>query len=107
MANRFSRDVEIIDQESAPVLLGFQHAAFSALTVWILISVTTPLFILRGIFVAFLYFVIGKLYINSSRDLKGIESLQRSPLCQQLDEILTGIVTIRAYGHEKRYFQET
>ena len=106
MVNRFSRDIEIIDQELAPVLLGFQHAAFSALTIWILISVATPLFIIPGIFVALIYFVIGKLYINSSRDLKRIESLQRSPLYQQLDETLAGIVTIRAYGHENRFFQE-
>ena len=106
MVNRFSRDIEIIDQELAPVLLGFQHAAFSALTIWILISVATPLFIIPGIFVALIYFVIGKLYINSSRDLKRIESLQRSPLYQQLDETLAGIATIRAYGHEHRFFQE-
>ena len=70
MVNRFSRDIEIIDQELAPVLLGFQHAAFSALTIWILIAVVTPLFIIPGVFVALIYFVIGKLYINSSRDLK-------------------------------------
>ena len=106
MINRFSRDTEVVDQELAPVLLGFQHAAFSALTIWIVISVITPLFILPSILVVFLYFVIGKLYINSSRDLKRIESLQRSPLYQQLEEILAGNVTIRAYGHERRFFQE-
>ena len=59
-----------------------------------------------GVFVALIYFVIGKLYINSSRDLKRIESLQRSPLYQELDETLAGIATIRAYGHENRFFQE-
>lgn len=106
MVNRFSRDVEVVDQELAPVMLGFQHAAFSALTIWILISVATPLFIVPGIFVALSYFLIGKLYINSSRDLKRIESLQRSPLYQQLDEMLAGIVTIRAYGHETRFLQD-
>ena len=106
MVNRFSRDIQIIDQELAPVLLGFQAAAFSVLMILILISVVTPLFILPGIVIACLYFVIGKLYINSSRDLKRIESLQRSPLYQQLDEILAGTVSIRAYSHEKRFFQD-
>ena len=106
MVNRFSRDTGIVDQKLAPVLLGFQHAAFSALTIWILISVATPLYIVPGIFVALIYLIIGKLYMNSSRDLKRIESLQRSPLYQQLDEILAGIVTIRAYGHEKQIFRE-
>ena len=106
MINRFSRDTEVVDQELAPVLLGFQHAAFSALTIWIVISTITPLFILPSILVVILYFIIGKLYITSSRDLKRIESLQRSPLYQQLEEILAGNVTIRAYRHERRFFHE-
>ena len=106
MINRFSRDLEIIDQELAPVLLGFQHAAFSAITIWIVISVATPLFILPSLLAILLYLIIGKLYINASRDLKRIESLQRSPLYQYLDEILGGVVTIRAYGQEQKFFPE-
>ncbi|KAL8731121.1 MAG: hypothetical protein Q9181_004420, partial [Wetmoreana brouardii] len=82
------------------------HAAFSALTIWILISVITPLFILPGLVVLLLYFLIGYFYINSSRDLKRIESLQRSPLYQLLEEVTTGVVTIRAYGHEDRFLGE-
>ena len=86
----------------APVLLGYQHAVFSALTIQILNSVVTPLFTIPGIFVALIYLVIGKLYINSLRDLNRIESLHRSPLYQQLDETPAGIVTIRAYGREEQ-----
>ncbi|KAL9034373.1 MAG: hypothetical protein Q9214_007073, partial [Letrouitia sp. 1 TL-2023] len=52
IVNRFSRDLEIIDQELALVLLGYQHAAFSALTIWILISVVTPAFLLPGILIS-------------------------------------------------------
>jgi hypothetical protein len=33
--------------------------------------------------------------VNSSRDLKRLESVQRSPLYQQFGETLNGIVTIR------------
>ena len=106
IVNRFSRDIETIDQQLAPVLLGFQHAALSALTIWIVVAVTTPFFIVPGIAICGLYFVIGKLYINSSRDLKRIESVQRSPLYQHLDEILAGVVTVRAYGHERRFATE-
>ena len=106
IVNRFSRDIETIDQQLAPVLLGFQHAALSALTIWIVVAVTTPFFILPGIAICGIYVLIGKLYINSSRDLKRIESVQRSPLYQHLDEILSGVVTVRAYGHERRFATE-
>ncbi|MCJ1423071.1 hypothetical protein MMC29_000952 [Sticta canariensis] len=104
--NRFSRDIETIDQQLAPVLLGFQHAAFSALMIWIVVAVTTPLFILPSFAICGVYLVIGKLYINSSRDLKRIESIQRSPLYQHLDETVAGVVTVRAYGQERRFAAE-
>ena len=42
-------------------------------------------------------------YIRSSRDLKRLESVQRSPLYQQFGETLTGVTTIRAYGDERRF----
>ena len=42
-------------------------------------------------------------YIRSSRDLKRIESVQRSPLYQQFGETISGITTIRAYGDERRF----
>lgn len=106
IVNCFSRDIETIDQQLAPVLLGFQHAALSALTIWVVIAVTTPLCILPGIAICGIYLAIGKLYINSSRDLKRIESVQRSPLYQHLDEILAGVVTVRAYGQERRLATE-
>lgn len=104
--NRFSRDIETIDQQLAPVLLGFQHAAFSALMIWIVIAVTTPLFILPSFAICGVYLAIGKLFINSSRELKRIESIQRSPLYQHLDETVAGVVTVRAYGQEHRFAAE-
>ena len=55
IVNKFSGDLEIVDQEVAPVLFGLQHAAFSALTVWILIAIITPLFNLPGLIVLLIY----------------------------------------------------
>lgn len=74
--------------------------------IWIFIAVTTPFFILPSSAICGAYFVIGKLYTNSSHDLKRIESIQRSPLCQHLDEIVAGVVTVRAYSQESRFAAE-
>ncbi|TID16010.1 hypothetical protein E6O75_ATG09068 [Venturia nashicola] len=104
--NRFSKDIESIDQEVAPVAVGVVHCLASIVTIVILISVITPMFLIAGAFISILYFLIGKFYINSSRDLKRLESLQRSPLYQQFGETLTGMTTIRAYGDERRFIRE-
>jgi len=104
--NRFSKDLENIDQEVAPVALGFLHCGASIITIIILISVITPGFLIAGLFISILYFLIGRFYIDSSRDLKRLESVQRSPLYQQFGETLSGMTTIRAYGDERRYIRE-
>lgn len=106
LMNRFSKDIEAIDQEVAPIAVGMFHCLASVITIVILISVITPGFLIAGIFISGIYFAIGKFYIRSSRDLKRLESTQRSPLYQQFGETLTGITTIRAYGDEKRFIRD-
>lgn len=104
--NRFSKDIESVDQEIAPVAVGVVHCLASIITIVVLISVITPGFLIAGVFITMLYFLIGKFYINSSRDLKRLESIQRSPLYQQFGETLSGMTTIRAYGDERRFIRE-
>lgn len=106
LMNRFSKDIELVDQEIAPVAVGVVHCMASIITIVILISVITPAFLIAGIFITILYFLIGSFYINSSRDLKRLESVQRSPLYQQFGETLSGMTTIRAYGDERRFIRE-
>ena len=107
MTNRFSKDVQSIDQEVAPVAIGMIHSAASVLTVVVLISVITPGFLVPGFFISLIYIATGMFYIRSSRDLKRIEAVQRSPLFQHFGETLSGVVTIRAYGDESRFVQDS
>lgn len=103
LMNRFSKDVESVDQEIAPVAIGMLHSLASVVMIVILISVITPGFLIAGVFITLVYTALGAIYLNSSRDLKRLESVQRSPLYQQFGETLNGIVTIRAYGDGPRF----
>ncbi|RMZ80548.1 hypothetical protein DV737_g2910, partial [Chaetothyriales sp. CBS 132003] len=107
LTNRFSKDVQAIDQEVAPVAIGMIHSAASVASIVVLISVITPGFLIPGFFICLLYVGTSLVYIRSSRDLKRIEAIQRSPLFQHFGETLTGVVTIRAYGDESRFLQES
>lgn len=90
----------------APVAIGVVHCLASIITIVILISVITPGFLIAGCFITVLYALIGMFYLNSSRDLKRLESVHRSPLYQQFGETLSGMTTIRAYGDERRFIRE-
>ena len=106
ITNRFSKDLQAIDQEIAPVALGVLQCCFSIVSIVLLISIITPGFLIAGAFLTALYISIGAFYIRSSRDLKRLESAQRSPLYQQFGETLSGITTIRAYGDEGRFIED-
>ena len=104
--NRFSKDVEAMDQELAPIAVGVVGCLTSVISIVVLISVITPGFLIAGVFITAIYFAIGAFYISSSVDLKRLESVQKSPLYQQFGETLSGITTIRAYGHEQRFIRD-
>ncbi|KAK7749958.1 Transporter of the ATP-binding cassette (ABC) [Cytospora paraplurivora] len=104
--NRFSKDLEGIDQEVAPVAIGVMTCALGIIVTVVLIASVTPGFLVAGFFITAAYFFLGKFYLASSRDLKRLESVQRSPLFQQFGETLSGVTTIRAYGDERRFVRE-
>lgn len=106
LMNRFSKDIEAIDQDVAPIAVGVLGCLFSLITIVVLIAVITPGFLVAAFFITLIYFAIGQFYLRSSRDLKRLESVQRSPLYQQFGETLSGIVTIRAYGDERRFIRD-
>lgn len=104
--NRFSKDLEGVDQEVAPVAIGVMACALGILVTVVLIASVTPGFLVAGFFITGAYVFLGKFYLASSRDLKRLESVQRSPLFQQFGETLSGVTTIRAYGDERRFVRE-
>ncbi|KIH87842.1 hypothetical protein SPBR_04542 [Sporothrix brasiliensis 5110] len=106
MMNRFSKDLEAVDQEVAPVAISVMSCALAICITIVLIASITPGFLVAGIFITALYIVLGKFYLSASRDLKRLESVQRSPLFQQFGETLSGVTTIRAYGDERRFVRD-
>lgn len=104
--NRFSKDLEAVDQEIASIAIGVVTCALQIVVTVIIIASITPGFIIAAIFISLIYYGVGAFYLRSSRDLKRLESVQRSPLFQQFGETLTGVTTIRAYGDEKRFIRD-
>ena len=76
LMNRFSKDLEAVDQEVAPVAIGVMSCALAIVVTIALITAITPGFLIAGIFISAIYFFIGKFYLRSSRDLKRLESVQ-------------------------------
>lgn len=104
--NRFSKDIESVDQELTP----FAEAAFaclvSCISILILITAITPGFLVFAVIIAYLYYLVGTFYISLSRELKRFDSITKSPIHQHFSETLVGVSTIRAYGVETKFMNQ-
>ncbi|RFU75401.1 atp-dependent bile acid permease [Trichoderma arundinaceum] len=106
LMNRFSKDLEAVDQDIAPTAIGVMTCALSLVVTIVLIAFITPGFLIAAFFIAILFYAVAAFYLRASRDLKRLESVQRSPLFQQFGETLSGMTTIRAYGDERRFIRD-
>jgi len=101
--NRFTTDINTIDgalQNSARNCLSGVLAFVASFGV---ILFVVPTFAPFAIFIAWLYIRLAPPYIQASRDLRRLESVSLSPAFAGFDELLRGIIHIRAFGMENRY----
>lgn len=104
--NRFSKDIEALDQELVPYLDAAFYCLIECLSTILLITFITPKFLSIAIIVSILYYLVGYFYLSASRELKRLDSITKSPIYQHFSETLVGVATIRAYGDERRFICE-
>uniref|UniRef100_A0A8B9FIS4 Canalicular multispecific organic anion transporter 2 n=1 Tax=Amazona collaria TaxID=241587 RepID=A0A8B9FIS4_9PSIT len=101
--NRFSKDIYVIDEVIPPTIVMFFGTFFSSLSTMIVIIASTPLFAVVIVPLAILYFFVQRFYVATSRQLKRLESVSRSPIYSHFSETVSGASVIRAYGRVKSF----
>ena len=67
---------------------------------------TTPGFAALILPIAGLYYYIQRYYLRTSRELKRLDSVSKSPIYAHFQESLGGLTTIRAYRQQRRFALE-
>jgi ABC-type multidrug transport system fused ATPase/permease subunit len=101
--NRFSSDMETIDQNVAPAGSFLLTSIVATIFIVLLITIITPLFLIPGCVIAAIFWFVGTFYLESSRDMKRLNSVSRSPIYVQFSESVNGVSTIRAFGAQNRF----
>jgi len=104
--NRFSSDIYRVDEVLARTFNMLFVNSARALYTLILVVASTPNFVALIIPLGALYLYIQRYYLRTSRELKRLDSISRSPIYAHFQESLGGITTIRAYRQQQRFTLE-
>uniref|UniRef100_A0A8C0TYI0 Uncharacterized protein n=1 Tax=Canis lupus familiaris TaxID=9615 RepID=A0A8C0TYI0_CANLF len=104
--NRFTKDMFIIDIRFHYYLRTWVNCTLDVIGTVLVIGGALPPFILGVIPLVFLYFTIQRYYVASSRQIRRLAGASRSPIISHFSETLSGVSTIRAFGHEQRFIQQ-
>ncbi|KAL1984730.1 hypothetical protein VTN96DRAFT_8763 [Rasamsonia emersonii] len=104
--NRFSSDIYRVDEVLARTFnMLFVNTARAVFTIAV-ITISTPAFLILVVPLGAIYLSYQKYYLRTSRELKRLDSVSRSPIYAHFQESLGGVSTIRAYRQAKRFALE-
>ncbi|CAF0948802.1 unnamed protein product, partial [Brachionus calyciflorus] len=101
--NRFSKDLNSVEFIIPLFFKDFIFSLFDLITTYVVISISTPLFLTVLAPITFVYFFIQRYYVSSSSKLKRLDSASKSPIFSHFGETLNGISTIKAYKAQNRF----
>uniref|UniRef100_A0A1B6GCW0 ABC-type glutathione-S-conjugate transporter n=2 Tax=Cuerna arida TaxID=1464854 RepID=A0A1B6GCW0_9HEMI len=105
--SRFAKDIDVIDNQLPWEITDLLYCFFEVIATLTVISYTTPIFVIIILPIGILYFFVQRFYVATSRQLKRLESVSRSPIYSHFGESVTGAVSIRAYGVQHRFIKES
>lgn len=105
--NRFAGDTWTVD-DSLPFILNILLAQSAALVgTAVVLALASPWTLLVLLLVSPLYHRLQAFYRASSRELKRLDSVARSPLLAHFSETMAGAVTVRAFGAAPRFRRQS
>ncbi|XP_023237649.1 multidrug resistance-associated protein 1-like isoform X1 [Centruroides sculpturatus] len=104
--NRFAKDIDTIDTTIPMTLRSWIQCFTKVLGTIFIISYEIPVFLAVIVPLSIFYYLVQRFYIPTSRQLKRLESITRSPIYSHFSETLTGVSTIRAFRAEDYFISK-
>lgn len=104
--NRFSKDINLLDETLPWTLNDFMHVLMLVLSAITIIGILNFWAIIPLIPLGVLFVYIRRYYLRSSVELKRIESVNRSPILVHVNNTLSGITTIKAANIQNTLIKE-
>uniref|UniRef100_A0A2H8TSM5 Putative multidrug resistance-associated protein lethal(2)03659 n=1 Tax=Melanaphis sacchari TaxID=742174 RepID=A0A2H8TSM5_9HEMI len=99
--NRFSKDMGAIDEMLPVALMDCIQIGLTLMGIIIVVGIVNIYLMIPTFIVAIIFYKIRVFYLSTSRSVKRLEGVTRSPVFAHLNASLQGLTTIRAFEAEQ------
>ncbi|CAH1286470.1 unnamed protein product [Diabrotica balteata] len=99
--NRFSKDIGALDEVLPMTFMDTVQIGLEVGAICFVIGSLTYWIMIPTICIGILFYVMRTIFLETSRDVKRVESVTRSPIYTHLTASLQGLTTIRAFKAEE------
>lgn len=103
IVNRFSGDISTVDDTLPQTLRSWVLCLFGIISTLVMICMATPVFAIVIIPLGIIYVSVQVFYVATSRQLRRLDSVTRSPIYSHFSETVSGLSVIRAFEHQQRF----
>ncbi|KAK5647088.1 hypothetical protein RI129_005552 [Pyrocoelia pectoralis] len=104
--NRFSKDVGSVDELLPKVILDSSQLLLIMVGSITLVAIVNVWMIIIVVIIGILFFILRIIFVKSSKNIKRLEGITRSPAFTHLNASLQGLTTIRAFSAQSILTQE-
>jgi ATP-binding cassette subfamily C (CFTR/MRP) protein 4 len=99
--NRFSKDMGSIDELLTSAMIDCLQIGLALLGIIIVVAIVSPWLMIPTVIAGVVFYFLRIFYIRTSRNVKRLEGITRSPVFSHLNASLQGLTTIRAFGAQE------
>uniref|UniRef100_A0A8C9FEP8 MRP2 protein n=1 Tax=Pavo cristatus TaxID=9049 RepID=A0A8C9FEP8_PAVCR len=106
IVNRFAKDIFTVDETIPMSFRSWLNCFMGIISTLLMIALATPFFLVVIVPLGIFYYFVLRFYISTSRQLRRLDSVTRSPIYSHFGETVSGLPVIRAYGHQQRFLEQ-
>ncbi|XP_012623794.1 ATP-binding cassette sub-family C member 2 [Microcebus murinus] len=107
IVNRFAGDISTVDDNLPMSFRSWMLCFLGIISTLVMICLATPVFTVVIIPLGIIYVAVQMFYVATSRQLRRLDSVTKSPIYSHFSETVSGLPVIRAFEHQQRFLNHS
>ncbi|XP_018576445.1 probable multidrug resistance-associated protein lethal(2)03659 isoform X2 [Anoplophora glabripennis] len=104
--NRFSKDMGSVDELLTSAMIDCLQIGLALVGIIVVVAVVNPWFMVPTVVIGIIFYLLRIFYLRTSRNVKRLEGVTRSPVFSHLNASLQGLTSIRAFNAQEILIKE-